>query len=300
MLTFGAWWPRSTRQKAFGPSACGGHQARPPIRDHGRIEGRLVELVLEEHPPVAGQARIDLGKRLEIPVEHAIEVRLAGEVGAVGDPHRQRLRAELLADLDAFEIMRDRLVPHGLRRVGQRAELVGELLPGLVLKGVGIDRVEADAERLGEFGERAIIADLVPREMRRAGRRGARELLDRRAVLELVEHVARLAGAGKAGEARAAGADAPGRHGDAEGGDLGGDRLDVEPAPRELSSERAVVVFEFGGAFRVRLGDQRVGNAVRHLCSSPLGRPYRAKLAALPASTLRMLPVLLADKSEAK
>ena len=248
----------------------GSHEARAPIRDHGRIEGRLVKLVLEEHPPVAGQARIDLGKRLEIPVEHPVEVRLAGEVGAVGDPDGQRLRAELLADLDTFEIMRDRLVAHGLRRVGQRAELVGEHLPRLVLKGVGIDRVEADAERLGEFGQRPIIADLVPGEMRRASRRGAGELLDRRAVLELVEHVARLARPGKAGKARAARADAPGRHGDAESDHLGGDRLDVESAPRELTTKRAVVVFELGCAFCVRLGDQRVGNAVRHV-SSPIG-----------------------------
>ena len=47
-----------------------------------------------------------------------------------------------------------------------------------------------------------------------------RQLLDDGAILDLVEDVARLAGAREAGKARAAGADAPGRDGDMEGGDL--------------------------------------------------------------------------------
>ena len=148
--------------------------------------------------------------------------------------------------------------------MGQRAELVGERLARLVLERVGVDRVEAEAQRLGALGEFAVVADLVPGEMRRAGRRRARELVDRRAILELVENVARLAGAGKAGEARAAGADAPGRDGDGEGGDLRRDRLDVEAAPRQLPAERAVIVLERGGALRVLLGDQRIGNAIGH------------------------------------
>ena len=37
-----------------------GGEARSPIGNHGRIEGGLVELVLEEHAPVAGQRGVDL------------------------------------------------------------------------------------------------------------------------------------------------------------------------------------------------------------------------------------------------
>ncbi len=142
----------------------GGHQARPPVRNHRRIEGRLVELVFEEHPPVGRQARGRSRSATRDTSRNAVQVRLAGEVGAVGDPHRQRLRPELLADLDAFEVVRDRLVARRLLAMGQRAELVGERLTGLVLEGVGVDGVEADAERLRPLGELAIVADLVPRE----------------------------------------------------------------------------------------------------------------------------------------
>jgi len=114
--------------------------------------------------------------------------------------------------------------------VGQRAEFVGDLLAGLVLEGVRVDGVEADAERLRPLGELAIVADLVPGEVGRAGRGRAGELMDGRAILELVEDSARLAGAGKTREARPARADAPGRDGDRECGRLGGDRVDVDAA----------------------------------------------------------------------
>src|SRR5208283_4561728 len=106
-------------------------------------------------------------------------------------------------------------------------------------------------KRLGAFGELPVIADLVPRDMRRAGRRGAGELVDRRAVLELVENAARLAGARKAGEARSARAYAPGRDGDRKDGDLRRDRLDVEAAALKLPAERGIVVLEGGRALGV-------------------------------------------------
>ena len=72
---------------------------------------------------------------------------LAGEVRAVADPDRQRLGAERLADLDAFEIVLDRLPARRGVGVRERAELVGERLARLVLEGVGVHRVEAEAER---------------------------------------------------------------------------------------------------------------------------------------------------------
>ena len=39
----------------LGPQFRAASRARAPVRDHRGIEGRLEELVLEEHPPVLGQ-----------------------------------------------------------------------------------------------------------------------------------------------------------------------------------------------------------------------------------------------------
>ena len=64
-----------------------------------------------------------------------------------------------------------------------------------------------------------------------------RQLGDDGAILDLVEDVARLALAGEAGKARAAGADAPGGHGDGEGRDLGLDRVDVDAAAVEALAQ---------------------------------------------------------------
>ena len=54
-------------------------------------------------------------------------------------------------------------------------------------------------------------------------------------------NAARLAAAGKAGEPRAAGADAPGGNGDSEGADGLRDLFNVNAAPRQCAAERAVV-----------------------------------------------------------
>ncbi len=59
-----------------------------------------------------------------------------------------------------------------------------------------------------------------------------------RAVLELLEDVARLAGAGEAREARAAGAHAPGGHGHAEGLRPLDEVLDLDAAPAQLTRPR--------------------------------------------------------------
>ena len=63
----------------------------------------------------------------------------------------------------------------------------------------------------------------------------------------------------------------------------------------ELALQRAVVVLVGGERAGVLLGDQRVGYAVGHARLAYLVNDW-----ALPASTLRMLPVDFADRSEAK
>jgi hypothetical protein len=165
--------------------------------------------VLGEDAPIIRKRRVNCLHRVEIAFEGPGEIALAGEVGAVADPDRQCLGTERLADLDAFEIMLDRLAPGRGIGVGEGAELVGMRLTGRVRKGVRVHRVEAQAERRALLLQGPKIGDLVPGDMERHGRRRPRQLLDDGAVFKLVEYVARLAGAGETGEARAASADAP-------------------------------------------------------------------------------------------
>ncbi|MET4688785.1 hypothetical protein ABIA13_003230 [Sinorhizobium fredii] len=91
------------------------------------------------------------------------------------------------------------------------------------------------------FPQTCEVGYLVPGDVQRDGRRRPRQLLDDAAIFELVEDVARLAQAGKAGKARAAGADSPGGNGDAIGGDLLLDGVDVDAAAREPLAEAFVV-----------------------------------------------------------
>ena len=151
------------------------------------------------------------------------------------------LRAEGLADLDAFEIVLDGLPARAGVGVRERAELVASwpapCASEKVLEFIASKPSPKRARRLLQ----PVRVGLVPRDMQRHGRRRARQLVDDRAVVELVEDVARLAGAGEAREARAAGADAPGRHGHVERRDLVADRVDRDAAPRELLAEVRVV-----------------------------------------------------------
>src|SRR5690606_11773969 len=121
------------------------------------------------------------------------------------------------ADLDAFEVVLDRLPAGGGIGMAERAELVGMRLAGCVGERVGVHGVEAESEARGRLLQPVRIR-LVPGDVQRHGGRGAGQLVDDAAVLNLVEDVARLARAGEAGEAGAAGPYAPGRDGDGESG----------------------------------------------------------------------------------
>ena len=92
--------------------------------------------------------------------------------------------------------------------------------------------------------------------MRRDGRRETGQGVDHAAIGEFVEDIARLAGTGKASEARAARADAPTRHGDGEGHRVLDQRLGVEPAPRQLARERVEVLAMIGEPGPVLIGDE--------------------------------------------
>ena len=62
----------------------------------------------------AGSAGVDLRGAFQIAFEGTRQVLLAREIRAVADPHRQRRGAQRLPDMDAFEIVRNGLLAHGL------------------------------------------------------------------------------------------------------------------------------------------------------------------------------------------
>ena len=147
----------------LGPERLRRHERAAPVLDDGRVERGLVHLVLDEHAPVVGQRRVDLLLRFEIAIERAAEMRLAGKIGAVADPHRERLRAELLAGGDAVDVVRDRLGAN--RRVGVReaAVLVRQRLSGLILERVRVHRIEPEPERGAVFAQRLVVVGRDPR-----------------------------------------------------------------------------------------------------------------------------------------
>ena len=124
----------------------------------------------------------------------------------------------------------------------QAAELVRQALVGLVLERIGVHGVEVEPTRARVLVQRPKVVGAVPRDVERHRRRGPHEAKDRRAVVELVEDVARLARTGKSREPRPARADAPRRHGDAKRRRSCGQRVDVEAAASQHLPEVLVVL----------------------------------------------------------
>src|SRR5207237_3215593 len=146
--------------------------AHTPVVDDRRVEGRLVELMLDEEPPVRGQSLVDVAHAVEVQLKHATKVLLTGEVSAVADPDRVSLRADLLPQLDALDVVLDGLPADGRVRVCERAVLVGLRLVDLILKRVRVHRVEVQAARARELDERVGGLRLVAGDVARgAGRR---------------------------------------------------------------------------------------------------------------------------------
>src|SRR5580658_2687009 len=85
-------------------------EAGAPVRNHRRVKRRLVEFVLDEQAPSVGNRRDYHAHALEIALERLVHVELTGKVRAVANPHSQCSRTELLADLDALDVVRDRLL----------------------------------------------------------------------------------------------------------------------------------------------------------------------------------------------
>ncbi len=279
--------------------AGGGEIARAPVLDDGGVEGGLVDLVLDEQPPIRRQAGIDRARGIQVALEAGGEMLLAGEVGAIADPDRERLRAQRPADLDAFQIVLDRLAAGRGIGVAEAAELVGTALARLILEGVGVHGIEAQAQGSPLRAQGGEIGHLVPGDVQGDPGRRPGQGLDDGAIGQLVEHVARLAGPGEAGEAGAAGAHTPGRDRHREGRDLVGQRRQIEAAPGQPLAERRVVRGQLALALGIVLLDRGADGLV-HEAPSPSAPGQRVNDWALPASTFRMLPVDLAASSETR
>src|SRR5262245_21448638 len=98
--------------------------------------------MFEENTPVVGQGLVYRMHAVPIAVQRPPRMYLAGKVPAVGDPHRQRFGAENLSNLDAVNIVFDRLPPHG--RIGMRetAKFIRKFPSRLILERSGVHRIE--------------------------------------------------------------------------------------------------------------------------------------------------------------
>ncbi len=227
--------------------------------------------MLDEQLPVVGQAGVNLAQALQVARQRRAEVLLTGEIAAVANPDGNGLRTELFADFNALQVVLDGLSTHRRVGVGEAAEFVRVFLARLILKGVGIDRIEPQAEGLGVLLQGGVVLHRVPGEVGGNRWRGSDELVHRSAVLQLVENVPRLTGSGEAEEARAAGAHAPGRQRNLQRLSPGGQRLRVDFSARQLLPQHLVVALEVGPNSLVLLLDKSVWNPKGLIHESLLG-----------------------------
>ena len=157
-------------------------RGRAPVGEVGAVEAGLEELVLDEERHPLGQRRVELLERLRQPRVPRREVVLAGVVRPVGEPEADRRRPDLARDLDALAAVLERLRANLGVGMAEAAE------PILVrAEQVRVDRAEPDALRLRVAAQRAIVVDLVPRDVQRDRRAAARQPVDERGVGDPLE-----------------------------------------------------------------------------------------------------------------
>ena len=136
-------------------------------------------------------------------------MHLAREVAAVREPDGKSIGTEELSDIHHVPVMPYGLLTDGRVRVAERAELVAVLLAGLVLEGVGVDRVKAEAKPGCVLAQCARVLRLIPWQMQRDAGRSAAQPVNFGNIVHFLKDVTRLARAGKPAEARAARAESP-------------------------------------------------------------------------------------------
>ena len=148
--------------------------------------------------------------------------------------------------------------------MGERAVFVGQWLVDLILKGVGVHRVEPKVVLRRFLPQGVVIAYFIPWDVGRDGAGASRQLLDDAAIFQLVMDAARLPKAGEAGEPCAAGADAPGRDGDGPGNGTGGQRLNIKASAGQLAAQSAEIILVRGVGIGIQRADQVGGDHICH------------------------------------
>ena len=186
MFVPGAWWPVSTTTFAFGPAVDALDVGGSPVGHVHRVERRLEELVLEEHPLVRPEPGVDGGECLGEPILAGADVVLARVVRPVREPQLEVPRAGRVHDVDAGEEVVQRLAAHARIRVAHAAEHVV-----VVLEDVRVDRAQADAEVGRVTRQVGVVVDAIPRDVERDARRDPGEAVDLCRVGDLLVRVAR-------------------------------------------------------------------------------------------------------------
>ncbi len=168
------------------------------------IERRLEDLVLEHEALALTDALVDLLQGVGEPVLATAHVILTRVVRAVGEPDLEVARPRLAHDVDALEVVVDRLLADLGVGVGDAAELVV-----VVLERVRVDCAEGDAVVGGVLAQVGVRVDLVPRDVQRDRRGESGELMYLGGIRDLLERVARNAGLREDLEARSRVAERP-------------------------------------------------------------------------------------------
>ena len=191
-----------------------GEEGHPPVGEVGLIEGGFEGLVFDQQDLLRREVAVGFLEGGFEAVLAGADAVLAGVVGAIGEPQRDRLAAGLLAELDAVDDVGERLVAGGFEGAADRAEFVE-----LVLEDVRIDRAHPDAQRAGLAGDGGGIGagGEVPQDVRRDGRAAGSQPVDVGGIGELVVDIDRRGGLVELAETGARVRVAPGRGFNAEG-----------------------------------------------------------------------------------
>ena len=186
MLVPGAWWPVSMHDRCLRPELQAVRVRGTPVRHVRGVEGRLEQLVLQQHPLVVAEPVVDLLERGRQPVLPLLDVVLTRVVRAVGEPQLQVAGPGRVHDVDTLEQVVRRLPPYPRIGVGDTAQLVV-----VVLEHVAVDRAEPDALSLRVRRQRRVVVHLVPGDVQRDARSDAGVLVHHRGVGDLLLRRAR-------------------------------------------------------------------------------------------------------------
>jgi len=200
------------------------------------------------------------------------EVRLAGMVRAVGKPHGQRRRPEGDAEIDDVAVVVDRRAADRGVGVTETAELVRHLAVArrrrVVLEGVGVHGVEADAALERVRTQPTRVGGIIPGYVQADRARGARQGVERGDVVDLLLRRARLTAEGEARESRPADSQRPRRSGNGKARDLGDDGVSIDAvAGDDVAGVRQIGFIPRSSRF-VFLGDPGTVDHVKLLRSA--------------------------------